>query len=84
MPSNDANDVSSLYPPPPPYIKFFTQQNVDKLEKYKEEKQLTEANDENDPTVVEGDSEEVFTNELDYLIPPKMPKSHQYLSLIHI
>ena len=37
--SNDpGNEVSSLYPPPPPYVKFFTQSNMEKLTKYKENK----------------------------------------------
>lgn len=31
MSGADSNDVSSLYPPPPPYLRFFTNENVLKL-----------------------------------------------------
>lgn len=57
-----ANDVSSLYPPPPPYIKYFTSENVEKLKEYNERRE-------------EGESAE---NELDFLIPPPMPSSGSY------
>lgn len=60
----NANDVSSLYPPPPPYIKFFTKENMDRVEEYKKNK-----------TQGAEDKEE---NELDFLIPPPMPSSGNY------
>ncbi|CAI4036192.1 hypothetical protein SMKI_15G0300 [Saccharomyces mikatae IFO 1815] len=75
--SNDpGNEVSSLYPPPPPYVKFFTQSNMEKLTKYKENKAANTnkatSNDSNDR------DEEEITCALDYLIPPPMPKNQQY------
>lgn len=58
----NANDVSSLYPPPPPYIKFFTKENTERVEEYKK-------------TRVQGGKEET---QLDFLIPPPMPASGTY------
>ncbi len=69
MVSSGSNAISSLYPAPPPYIKFFTESNVDKLPDYVKER----------PAPVETTSDEpVIMNELEYLIPPAMPKSQQY------
>ncbi|CAL9728035.1 mediator of RNA polymerase II transcription subunit 7 [Monosporozyma unispora] len=69
MASSGSNAISSLYPAPPPYIKFFTESNVNKLPDYVKERQAP----------VETTSDEpVIMNELEYLIPPAMPKSQQY------
>ena len=75
--SNDpGNEVSSLYPPPPPYVKFFTQSNLEKLPKYKEKKAASAK--QTAPNNSDGGSEEEITCALDYLIPPPMPKNQQY------
>ncbi|EGA84816.1 Med7p [Saccharomyces cerevisiae VL3] len=67
--SNDpGNEVSSLYPPPPPYVKFFTQSNLEKLPKYKEKKAASTK--QTAPNNSDGGSEEEITCALDYLIPP--------------
>ncbi|SJM84992.1 related to Mediator of RNA polymerase II transcription subunit 7 [Zygosaccharomyces bailii] len=63
--SSDTNDISFLYPPPPPYIKFFTKENLEKLPEYKKHKKPLAAD------------EEPRESPLDFLIPPPMPK-HQY------
>ncbi|GAV52846.1 hypothetical protein ZYGR_0AI01280 [Zygosaccharomyces rouxii] len=70
--SSETNDISFLYPPPPPYIKFFTKENLDKLPEYKEQKHAN-ANADAD---AEGDEngEEKIESQLDFLIPPPMPK----------
>lgn len=71
--SNDpGNEVSSLYPPPPPYVKFFTQSNLEKLPKYKEKKAASTK--QTAPNNSDGGSEEEITCALDYLIPPPCPK----------
>lgn len=66
MSNMDANEISSLYPPPPPYIKFFTQENVEKLAEYK--KTISK----------DAESQEEPQCALDFLIPPPMPKSSRY------
>ena len=71
----ETNDVSSLYPPPPPYMKFFTDANVKKLAQGDHSKN---ENTENNDTVAQGTSEETITSELDFLVPPPMPSTHQY------
>ncbi|CCF60062.1 hypothetical protein KAFR_0I02830 [Kazachstania africana CBS 2517] len=75
MSENTANDISSLYPSPPPYIRFFTEKNLAKLAEYKEQKE-TEKNDNDHDGEIE--EEEVTNSELDFLIPPPMPRGHQY------
>ncbi|KAL3231642.1 Mediator of RNA polymerase II transcription subunit 7 [Nakaseomyces bracarensis] len=67
----NSNDVSSLYPPPPPYIKFFTKENVERVEEYRKRK--TERQEQEQ--VGDGTHE---VNELDFLIPPRMPESGNY------
>ncbi|CCK67816.1 mediator complex subunit MED7 KNAG_0A01270 [Huiozyma naganishii CBS 8797] len=66
-----SNDISSLYPPPPPYIKFFTKENLDRLPSYLEKKRSQEQGG-------YGNDAEHVTSELDFLIPPPMPADDQY------
>lgn len=66
--SDETNDISILYPPPPPYIKFFVKENLDQLPKYKEEKHAAGGAE------VDENGEEKITSPLDFLIPPPMPK----------
>lgn len=75
MSNDDTNDISSLYPPPPPYIKFFTKENLEKLPAYKKqiEDELKTTGD-----VSNGEKEEEITCALDFMIPPPMPKSSKY------
>lgn len=68
--SSETNDISFLYPPPPPYIKFFTKENLDKLPEYKEQKHA----DPNANSEVKQDGDEKIESPLDFLIPPPMPK----------
>lgn len=75
MSNDDTNDISSLYPPPPPYIKFFTKENLEKLPAYK--KQIEEeARADGDAN--HGEGEEEISCALDFMIPPPMPKSSKY------
>ncbi|KAI5970397.1 MED7 [Candida margitis] len=70
--SNSEDLISSLYPPPPPFVKFFTAENLDKLE---------ETRKANSSKVKEGDNndtEEDLQGELKFLVPPKMPSGSQY------
>lgn len=60
--SSDTNDISFLYPPPPPYIKFFTKENLEKLPEYKKNRKSAA-----------GD-EELIESPLDFLVPPPMPQ----------
>lgn len=79
MASQGSNEISSLYPSPPPYIKFFTESNVLKLPEYLKER--TEQQPENNSEEDVGDDTTtlpVIKNELEFLIPPAMPKSQQY------
>ncbi|GCE99909.1 mediator of RNA polymerase II transcription subunit 7 [Zygosaccharomyces mellis] len=68
--SSETNDISFLYPPPPPYIKFFTKENLNKLPEYKEQKHA----DPNTNFEVKQDGDEKIESSLDFLIPPPMPK----------
>lgn len=70
MSTADTNEISSLYPPPPPYIEFFTQENLDKLPEYIKNKKNKDTEEEED--------DETPQDPLDYLIPPPIPKSSQY------
>ncbi|CCD26162.2 mediator complex subunit MED7 NDAI_0G03850 [Naumovozyma dairenensis CBS 421] len=75
--NEDANAFGSLYPPPPPYIKFFTEENLSKLPEYQKLKKsgTIEEIDANKDT---NDDTETITSELDFLIPPEMPRTQQY------
>lgn len=59
----NSNSISSLYPPPPPYIKFFTKANLEHLAAHKD--QL--------PSNLDKPS-----SELDFLIPPPIPTTGHY------
>lgn len=79
-----SNDISSLYPPAPPYIKFFTNENVEKVKEYKKNKTVTN-NEEEDGVKDENNNgegtktnDDIITCELDFLIPPPMPSNQQY------
>ncbi|AGO11601.1 AaceriADL182Cp [[Ashbya] aceris (nom. inval.)] len=61
---SDSNNISSLYPPPPPYVKFFTKDNLERLAEYQSSHVPT------DP--------EQITCELDFLIPPPVPSADHY------
>ncbi|QLQ80899.1 hypothetical protein HG537_0E02540 [Torulaspora globosa] len=62
----ETNEISSLYPPPPPYIKFFTQENLEKLPEYLKTKTNRD------------DTAEQPECALDFLIPPPLPPTSQY------
>ncbi len=65
------DSLSSLYPPPPPYIKFFTDENLQKLKEWKEHTSGLDGaeNVELDPK-----------DELNFLIPPPLPAGNTYRS----
>ncbi|CDR40095.1 CYFA0S04e03488g1_1 [Cyberlindnera fabianii] len=63
--------ISSLYPPPPPYVKFFTSENLDKLQ------QLRDANPGQPDTSLSIPQEE---SHLEFLIPPTQPTGETYRS----
>ncbi|KAH3680528.1 hypothetical protein WICMUC_000259 [Wickerhamomyces mucosus] len=77
MAENQEGVISSLYPPPPPYVKFFTNENLERFNKLQHEKQNT---DKGDVT----DEKDLYFNdndkELKFLIPPLQPKSENYRS----
>lgn len=62
--------ISSLYPPPPPYFKFFTQENLNKVDSWKKEQDQEESSPEDPRKVPEG--------ELQFLIPPEQPSGTHY------
>ncbi|ODV68686.1 mediator of RNA polymerase II transcription subunit 7 [Hyphopichia burtonii NRRL Y-1933] len=62
--------ISSLYPPPPPYFKFFTQENLNKVNSWKKEQDQEESSPEDPRKVPEG--------ELQFLIPPEQPSGTHY------
>ncbi|SCV00709.1 LAMI_0G06832g1_1 [Lachancea mirantina] len=64
MATERSNEIAALYPPPPPYIKYFTEENVQKMSRVTSEGEKREAEG------VEGD--------LSYLVPPSIPESGHY------
>ncbi|GME98495.1 unnamed protein product [Ambrosiozyma monospora] len=58
--------ISSLYPPPPPYVKFFTNENVAKVKQLQKEGKTNE------------DISEL--KDLRFLVPPKPPARVNYRS----
>lgn len=62
-----SNEISSLYPPPPPYIKFFTDENVE-LARERTTKDKADSNRDEDK----------LESELDFLVPPPMPANDHY------
>lgn len=66
--SSETNDISFLYPPPPPYIKFFTRENFDKLPEYKKQRDAV------DNANIDEHGEEKIESPMDFLVPPPMPK----------
>ncbi|CCG22121.1 RNA polymerase II mediator complex subunit [Candida orthopsilosis Co 90-125] len=70
--SNSEDLISSLYPPPPPFVKFFTGENLAKLE---EIRKTTTAIESEEGDV---DSGEHIKGELKLLVPPEVPSGSQY------
>lgn len=62
--------ISSLYPPPPPYVKFFTDENINKLDQWKAEQGELQSLDSSSPPPPPG--------VLRFLIPPKPPAGSHY------
>ncbi|KAK6461701.1 mediator of RNA polymerase II transcription subunit 7 [Scheffersomyces coipomensis] len=76
--------ISSLYPPPPPYVKFFTDENLNKLEDWKvnkaQQQQQQQQRELQDGESKEEEEEEdiVPPGELRFLVPPKAPEGSHY------
>lgn len=70
MSSDQSNEITALYPPPPPYMKFFTEANLEKLPEYQKIKNGDVAHD-------HSVTDEIAC-ELDFLIPPRIPETGQY------
>ncbi|KAK6455708.1 mediator of RNA polymerase II transcription subunit 7 [Scheffersomyces xylosifermentans] len=71
--------ISSLYPPPPVYVKFFTEENQNKLQAWqktqkKTQKELSKSESEDQPEK----SNSVPPGELRFLVPPKPPAGTHY------
>lgn len=75
---SDANNTSSLYPPPPPYYKFFTKENIQKLPEYIKNKEKNSQHNNSTTTDDENNDTEEITSQLDFLIPPPIPKLQCY------
>ncbi|KAF5102477.1 hypothetical protein D0Z00_000404 [Geotrichum galactomycetum] len=78
----------SVYPPPPPYYKYFTQENIDKLAKFKETEAASNIllpSDQPTPLEKEDASAPSSSNikdhfPLEYLVPPEPPAEGPYRS----
>lgn len=57
--------ISSLYPPPPPYVKFFTSENLNELALWNQKK-------------IDNSDQELPPGELKFLVPPKPPSGTHY------
>ncbi|KAL6947764.1 hypothetical protein ACO0RG_000350 [Hanseniaspora osmophila] len=91
MSTNESNNVAALYPRPPVFYKYFTQQNIDKLEALKTKRKADQkSSHESGQTVNEANTEDLLSeleaanDDLQYLIPPSLPKSGQFRSFGNI
>lgn len=71
--SENEDLISSLYPPPPPYFKFFTEENKAKLEAWLRDNSEKSAND-TEPAQLVAEP----PGELKFLVPPKQPEGTHY------
>ncbi|SCU93783.1 LANO_0E04786g1_1 [Lachancea nothofagi CBS 11611] len=62
MSTSATNEIAALYPSPPPYIKYFSPENVAKVEELKSK----------------GESLSSLGNDLEYLVPPPVPTQGHY------
>ncbi|CEP62421.1 mediator complex subunit MED7 LALA0_S05e05270g [Lachancea lanzarotensis] len=62
MSTNGTNEIAALYPPPPPYIKHFTAENVAKIEELKKS----------------GASFDHLDDDLEHLVSPEIPAEGHY------
>ena len=69
--------VTAAFPPPPSFWKHFNQQNLDKLEKLKQEAETAQGGKKEDWSPKALSSLDV-PPELQYLIPPEIPE-REYL-----
>ncbi|QLG73686.1 hypothetical protein HG535_0F01970 [Zygotorulaspora mrakii] len=72
MSNGETNEISSLYPAAPPYITFFTDENISQLAEYQKSVKKNGNGNGN------GNGVDEITCALDYLIPPSMPSGLQY------
>ncbi|KAL6951042.1 hypothetical protein ACO0QE_000334 [Hanseniaspora vineae] len=85
MSTTDSNNVAALYPRPPVFYKYFTQQNIDKLQALKAKRRAESAQPAHEEDIEGLLSELEATNDdLQYLIPPSLPKSGQFRSFGNI
>ncbi|ODV96306.1 hypothetical protein PACTADRAFT_33481 [Pachysolen tannophilus NRRL Y-2460] len=74
-------EVSALYPAPPPYYKLFTRENLDKLNVIKASIELENPNKSKDELKnLLNDHPEVKSSSLKFLIPPSVPDRETYHS----
>lgn len=78
MTSTNEDIISSLYPPPPPYFKYFTDENLSKLETWKNKGQDDMQLDKTDLEQANEYEDNKPPGELKFLVPPKQPDSDHY------
>lgn len=71
--SENEDLISSLYPPPPPYFKFFTEENRAKLEAWQKDHDEKSSNDTELAQLLAEPP-----GELKFLVPPKQPEGTHY------
>ena len=77
--------ISAVYPAPPPFYKYFTEQNLERLQKLQGAEEIVQSNDTTQKSNIL--TNESLSNlppdqraELHYLIPPPPPPSDTYTS----
>lgn len=78
MTSTNEDIISSLYPPPPPYFKYFTEENLNNLEIWKNKAQDEMQIDKTDLEQVKEDQDIKAPGQLKFLVPPKQPDGDHY------
>ncbi|EDK43881.1 hypothetical protein LELG_02060 [Lodderomyces elongisporus NRRL YB-4239] len=78
--SNDEDLISSLYPPPPPFVKFFTPENLTKLQAWKDQQEQEKQPEPQESLASQGEENDsaLPPGELQFLIPPSKPSGSQY------
>ncbi|KAI5958357.1 MED7 [Candida theae] len=79
--SNGEDLISSLYPPPPPFAKYFTDENLAQLAEIQSSVNKNDAannNDGDNDNDNDNDNDEHIKGELKFLVPPKVPSGTQY------
>lgn len=82
MAEDGSGGLENFFPPPPPFYKYFTAKNIDRLKKLQESAQA-QGDETEQESAGSGLTKQQILNlpsELRYLIPPEVPADGKYRS----